>query len=351
MNHVRLRTINSIWTQLAYRAVVSFRVLRQPIVLCVIGYVLLAMALFSRDYEALFPSNLFYFENFALPATLIGLSLAAVVKNRSSPLSHMKDHVARQGGVILISHVLYVFGLTAYTATKINIPKIIPFYADPWLARIDETIHGTIPWEALYRGPQHLAAAVDFLYSRLWPLEMIGILIAVTLFLRGAPLKRYMWMVLFNYAFIGNFLATLLSSVGPIYYGKFYESDPFANVDKAFFANPYIGNVRLYSEYLLQNFHSNAPAFGTGISSMPSVHVAFATLGAWTLTSFGRGFAVLGWGFAILIELGSIYTGWHYAIDGYVSAFLVSIAWIAISRYYKLPLIPAHPKDKIAPAA
>ena len=66
---------------------------------------------------------------------------------------------------------------------------------------------------------------------------------------------------------------------------------------------------------------------------MPSMHVAFVTLNAFFLSGFGRRWAVAGWSFAALILFGSVYTGWHYAVDGYLSILVVSAIWYLIGRF------------------
>ena len=82
-----------------------------------------------------------------------------------------------------------------------------------------------------------------------------------------------------------------------------------------------------FAGYLLDNYNAGTPALGTGISAMPSMHVAIATLNALMLSSLGRWQAVAGWAFAAIILFGSVYTGWHYAIDGYVSMLVVGVIW------------------------
>jgi membrane-associated phospholipid phosphatase len=83
-----------------------------------------------------------------------------------------------------------------------------------------------------------------------------------------------------------------------------------------------IGHVALLNRYIQGNF---VPGFG--ISAMPSVHVAMATLFA-----IG-GFVVhrwLGWvmaAYAVLIWIGSVYLGWHYATDGIVGATMTIGLW------------------------
>ncbi len=71
----------------------------------------------------------------------------------------------------------------------------------------------------------------------------------------------------------------------------------------------------------------NKEGIVAGISAMPSLHNASAVL-----------FALLGWQvsrahgialtiFAVLIFLGSIHLGWHYAVDGYLGAALAVVIW------------------------
>ncbi|RTL93777.1 MAG: hypothetical protein EKK31_31615 [Hyphomicrobiales bacterium] len=60
---------------------------------------------------------------------------------------------------------------------------------------------------------------------------------------------------------------------------------------------------------------------------MPSMHVAIATLNAFYLARLNRWLGLAGWAFAIFILFGSIYTGWHYAADGYISMLVVAVIW------------------------
>jgi membrane-associated phospholipid phosphatase len=62
------------------------------------------------------------------------------------------------------------------------------------------------------------------------------------------------------------------------------------------------------------------------------MHVAFATLNAYLLSSLNIWLGILGWIFAALIMYGSVYTGWHYAVDGYVSIIVVSVIWWVTGR-------------------
>jgi TRAP-type C4-dicarboxylate transport system permease small subunit len=61
---------------------------------------------------------------------------------------------------------------------------------------------------------------------------------------------------------------------------------------------------------------------------MPSMHVAQASLTAAAAFRVGK---VLGWiatAYALLIFVGSIHFGWHYAIDGMVAVAATVAIWI-----------------------
>ena len=60
---------------------------------------------------------------------------------------------------------------------------------------------------------------------------------------------------------------------------------------------------------------------------MPSIHVAAATLNALLLASLDRRLGLVGLGYAGAILFGSVYFGWHYALDGYVSILGVLAIW------------------------
>jgi len=99
----------------------------------------------------------------------------------------------------------------------------------------------------------------------------------------------------------------------------------------------------MYASYLLTAYTSGRPDLGGGISAMPSMHVAFVTLNAFFLNGFGRRWAVAGWSFAALILFGSVYTGWHYAVDGYLSILVVSVIWYLTGRF----VLPRTSRDTI----
>ncbi|HET9777156.1 MAG TPA: phosphatase PAP2 family protein, partial [Gemmatimonadaceae bacterium] len=77
--------------------------------------------------------------------------------------------------------------------------------------------------------------------------------------------------------------------------------------------------ARQYQTYLWAQYTSGNAGLTTGITAFPSLHVSSATLLALALQSWRRWAGIVGWAFVVLTLLGSVYLGWHYALDGYAS--------------------------------
>ena len=73
---------------------------------------------------------------------------------------------------------------------------------------------------------------------------------------------------------------------------------------------------------------------GAAISAFPSMHVAVATIWAIYMTERSWFFAPVAIGFAVTILFLSVYTGWHYAVDGYVSIAVILAIYAAVRHLY-----------------
>lgn len=65
---------------------------------------------------------------------------------------------------------------------------------------------------------------------------------------------------------------------------------------------------------------------------MPSMHVALVALNAIYFFSISTLFGTLMWIFAVIILIGSVYSGFHYAADGIASLALMPLIWWAAGR-------------------
>jgi hypothetical protein len=80
---------------------------------------------------------------------------------------------------------------------------------------------------------------------------------------------------------------------------------------------------RMYSSFALRQ-----PGLVSGISAVPSVHVAISVwifLAARTMARPLSGYALL---YAVLIAMGSVQLGWHYVTDGFVGVVGAVGIWV-----------------------
>lgn len=167
----------------------------------------------------------------------------------------------------------------------------------------------------------------------------------------GRERLQFIFTFVIIWPLVGSLFAVLLSSAGPVYYGgvvgdtsifgplmdllKHYDNQ---FQDSAFGIFPLNAQDMLWADYL-----KNDTNIGSGISAMPSMHVAVAALLYFSGRSISK---YLGYGmlvFLILIQIGSVHLGWHYALDGYVSILLTWGIWKfcgwLTDQVYKKPVV------------
>lgn len=236
-----------------------------------------------------------------------------------------------------------LFFSSGFTFMKTSLPYIIPFYADPLFADVDKALHGGVdPWVWTHSF-SHLINAdmVSLLYFGIWglPAAFFPFLIAAT---DNDPQRKARFLLLFAFVWIGlgNVLAYLGSSVGPVYYDRLLGTDRYPDLIVALqtsgITDTQIGIVQFG---LWKVFTEHTQMVGSGISAFPSVHNGVATLVMLYLFERSKWLAPVGVLFCAAILFASVYVGWHYALDGYVSIILVTGAWFALRKWS--PYAPA----------
>ena len=247
-------------------------------------------------------------------------------------------------GFLAIFALMPVFK-SAFASYKQTIPLVHAFSWDFPLMRLDYLLHfGHHPWrlfEAILRFPT-LVRAIDVVY-----MTWFFILFLSCIWMAWTPrrhLRRcYLVSTLLVWILIGSFLATIFSSAGPCFYSKVVSTsdDPFAPLMQRLNEISEL-RIRNNEKYLHATFNQAGlwegritgtwGAFG-GISAMPSIHLAMATLFAWLAFEVRKW---LGWifvGYVALIQISSVILGWHYAVDGYAGIILSSIIWLTVKRF------------------
>lgn len=219
------------------------------------------------------------------------------------------------------------------------------FPLDPLFARADRMLFGGIDaWRITHAAFGSLAATkfIDGVYSSwLYVMFAFPMLVAATVCDAGMR-ARLIATWLLCWIVVGTLGAWLLASAGPVYYDVFQQgplrfADLVARLDDLDAQAAASGgrfDARTFHRILLAAHSSRDFAPAGGISAMPSVHVAMAILFAVGARYASRLLAMIAWTYAMCIWVGSVHLGWHYALDGVVSALLVGAIWWGTGRLF-----------------
>lgn len=236
-----------------------------------------------------------------------------------------------------------VFGLV-----KNHLPAMFPFWADAMFTRIDTvmTPRWTVAW----------MDALDFnivlrLYFDAWVLVAAFFPVILAVVDPNATRRRVftlLWAV--GWIGIGNILAAGFMSVGPIFLDRLPGGNPGAYPEVyALLASDAAAPLLAVKDRLWDAYANGQMMVGSGISAFPSVHVGMATIVALYLATVLTGLAraragsplapafraaaiVLPVLLVTTYQLVTVYTGMHYAIDGYASIVLMLLAHRVITR-------------------
>lgn len=225
----------------------------------------------------------------------------------------------------LLPLVLTFLFLGAFTTYKVLIPRIHPFALDGFLSDLDRLLFGIDPWRITHAliGPIG-TRMIDIVYG-LWFVAWVGAVIHFSLFANERLQRRFFLSFFAIWAILGIAFATLLSSAGPCFLDLIGHPDaqrysglfPLANAPGAAAAQ----------QYLAEAYRMGGAGPGTGISAMPSVHIAVVALLVFASRHYGRvafGLAIV---FYALMFLGSVHLGWHYVSDGIVATAATILIW------------------------
>jgi hypothetical protein len=230
--------------------------------------------------------------------------------------------------------------LATFAAWKASIPEFQAYRWDAAMAAADRWVHfGRYPheWLAPLFARPALVDALDVVYILWYALFLLGPA-AVAWAPESAWRRRTLLVGAMSWILLGVATATAFASAGPCYYAW------AAGVTGA--ANPYeplmsrlaeiSASHRLFAleaqEFVRSNYRSGTTV-GQGISAFPSMHVGIAALAAIAAWERSRGLGAVLAAFALLIQLGSVVLGWHYAVDGYGAALGVALLWWLAKRW------------------
>lgn len=249
--------------------------------------------------------------------------------------AHMENVLVRNDRLAHAAHstAIFVAMIFVFSTIKSTIPAIVPFSWDQTLIRLDRVLFGGVdPYVVTGKvfGNAYALVALNFVYN-LW-MVIFTVSMVVVPWIGNHELRlRYILTTLLTWFVGGNILALLLSSSGPCFVELLYGDDTYAplmtllrDVDAA------TGMVwALIAQDILWEAYTSDVGAISGISAMPSLHVAVAvTIAcvAWQRRGVCR---CIGLAYAVTIYIGSIQLGWHYATDGIIGGGTAFLFWKA----------------------
>lgn len=277
---------------------------------------------------------------FIMPAIAIAFDFVLLVHrfDRRRPLAFRRVFSAKRiagliSGVFLLGVLMFFQG--SFTSIKNMLPALRGgFVDDRAQADLDAWLHfGVDPWIWLHSvlGRDWIRNIIEINYNAVWFVVCFGALFFVATSPRADGVrKRYLLLFVVVWIGCGNVLAGLFLSAGPAFYGDVVgDHERFGNL-VAFLKQDEGGSAAAFQSYLWELHESGRAGFGSGISAFPSIHVGLITLNALFLNSYSRRLGLVAFLYVAFIEVSSVYLGWHYAVDGYVSMIVV------VSAYYGL---------------
>ena len=276
---------------------------------------------------------LFFFALFYLAYVMVVVRPARLIRHLVTDIQGNWLVTERLFGGLVIVLIQQVF-FSIFTSMKAMIPVINPFSWDATLAEWDRTLHGGVdPWALMHPviGYPLVTTVINFLYQ-CWLFVLFGILVWQAFALNDQRLRMQFFVTLLVlWVLLGNVGATLLSSAGPVYFGRITGlEDPYQPLMSYLRAASEVSPVwvlevhdRLWNAYV-----ADSNQLGKGISAMPSIHVATSVLFALTTWRVSRLLGAVFWGYAAVVMVGSVHLAWHYALDGYVAAVATCLLWL-----------------------
>ncbi len=234
-----------------------------------------------------------------------------------------------------------LYAINFFFIQKSLIAFVNPYNWDPVLAAWDKLLHfGRYPHEFVIPAADSLNLGLSTYFDLVYYVWFVVLYIGISfnLFLDTQRHRRlwFYWCFFLSWVLIGSLMALGFSSVGPLFFHDFYPAlaDPYTGLVAHF--TQHGGSefpIAAYSRTLLLKWATNGNMVNVNaLSAMPSLHVAIAWLMVLYAWQIGRCATIAALIFCVSIFFASVYFGFHYAVDGYVSIATVSLLWWLVSK-------------------
>ncbi|MBD3666217.1 phosphatase PAP2 family protein [Sulfitobacter aestuariivivens] len=303
---------------------------------------LVAIAVFAYDVQARLDTSWTYV-SYSLQSSLILLLGAAVFhlgklfrEKHPHPtlalLTQFRAWASTEHRAVhaVIGFSAFIAMISIFGAVKSTLPQFAPFSYDAFFFKLDRFLFfGHDPYAILLPlFGSDLALSVLSIAYQFWLLCVIASIVWVVLSANHRMRLQYLFANLIAFAIAGNLLAVLLSSAGPCYFdevlGSAAYSPLFTHLEAA---DARTGMIwALDGQRMLWASHAFSQGNISGISAMPSLHNLHAWLWVFLVwkNPFARYCAIV---YAMMIFIGSIVLGWHYAVDSIAGVVLAFPCW------------------------
>jgi len=233
-----------------------------------------------------------------------------------------------RGAPMLLALVLF---MPAFSAMKSAIPLFNAYSWDSTWVAADRWIHGTDPWRLLQPvvGWPIVTSALSVAYHT-WVLLIYFGGVYFCFLVKDRELRARYFIGFFGiWTIIGVVMATTFASVGPCFLGPLLRDFRFEEqMAYLYSANEHFPVMVLPVQDQLLTWHlEGSHGLARGITAMPSMHVALATLFFLAVRRLSRIAGYCALAFVLVIMTASVHLAYHYAVDGYVSIGVTLLVW------------------------
>ena len=258
------------------------------------------------------------------------------MRREDDPIRKLAIKLRGRYQLLLLPVLIFPLFLGAYTWAKASIPFAVGYPWEGFWADLDHALMGSDGWRIAHAVmPSALAPAWTYFYAMVWGFAFVFSGGLITIFANRRFVATFYTAMMLSW-FIGGFaLAYAFSAAGPVFAHLVDPAlaDRFAPLRAELLAALGPDNIVLRSQrYLAAGLESRIALKGAGVSAMPSMHIATVTviaLAAWKTR--WRPLALL---FGGSIFFGSVYLGYHYAVDAPVAVVIAAVCWAASRRMY-----------------
>lgn len=269
----------------------------------------------------------------AAAITLAGIcALPALWKMMRSGVTSPTVHILRLARhnwrpILLVSGGMVLAGLNMITFmySKPLLNFLVPFWADPLLAELDHYLFLGHDPSSLLGWLNSMGTAL--FYHRAWFALMVMTLLMVLSRPPSVEKSSVMVSYFVLWSVAGPVIHLLLPAAGPVFYQNLGYGDRFAGI-------PLPEEMARMSSYLWTVYSGSQFAPGSGISAMPSLHIATTAWMVIAVHVLARRWTLAIAAVGLLIFLLSVSLGWHYALDGIVGAAAAAGCYLAAKRIY-----------------